>query len=172
MSHLRRYTRNIAFPVRFDFALLLVLPLPRLALHVYDPGHLVHALGHGRPVLFRAVVHVQQPGQREYVRTRYAYGRQLGQLLVFRVRRDGGPERVESRADRVHPGPLAGVGLDPPGPGHVLAVPGGHGSGGGGRHGARRVHGGAAGTGGDGIGGGRCTITAALQIVRSGRAAT
>lgn len=148
---------------------MLVLPLPCLALHVYDPGDVVHALGHGRPVLLRAVVHVQQPGQREYVRARYAYRRQLGQLLVPRVRRDGCAERVESRADRVHPGPLARVGLDPSGPGHVLAVPGGRGA----RRGAPVVlgGGGGGGCGGGGArrgaGGGRC----AAALVRGSRAA-
>lgn len=145
---------------------LLVLLLPGLALHVYDPGDVVHALGHGRPVLLRAVVHVQQPGQREYVRARYANRRQFRELLVPRVRRDGGAERVESRADRVYPRPFAGVGLDPPGPGHVLAVPGGRGGG----RGARVVPGsGTSGGTGDGNGGG--TGGRAAALVRNRRTA-
>jgi len=74
--------------------------------------------------VLRAVVHVQQSGQRQYVSTGDPDRRQFGQLLISRVRRYGGSERVERRADGVHPRPLSGVGLDPPGPGHVFAVPG------------------------------------------------
>lgn len=114
---------------------------------MYDSGHVVHALGHGRAVLLRAVVHVEESGQRQYVSTGDPDRRQFGQLLVSGVRRYGGPERVECRADGVHPRPFPSVGLDPPGPGHVFAVPGGRGSrgrsGGGGRDGGRS-------------GGGRC----------------
>lgn len=91
---------------------------------MYDSGDVVHALGHGRTVAFRAVVHVKQPGQRQYVSAGDSDRRKFGQLLVLGVRRYGGPERVECRADGVHPRPFPGVGLDPPGPGHVFAVPG------------------------------------------------
>jgi len=108
---------------------------------VYDPGNVVHALGHGRTVLLRAVVHVQQSGQRQYVCAGDPDRRQFGQLLISGVRRYGGPERVKCRADGVHPRPFPSVGLDPSGPGHVFAVPGGRSrcgrSGGGGRDGCR-----------------------------------
>jgi len=62
--------------------LLIVFSLSRLALHVYDSRDVVHALGHGRTVLFSTVVHVQQSGQRQYVSAGYADRRQFGQLLV------------------------------------------------------------------------------------------
>jgi len=91
---------------------------------VYDSRDVVHALGHGRAVLLGTVVHVQQSGQRQYVSAGDPDRRQFGQLLVPGVRRYGGPERVERRADGVHARPFAGVRLDPPGPRHVFAVPG------------------------------------------------
>lgn len=46
---------------------MFVFSLFGLSLHVYDAGHIVHTLSHGWSVLFRAVVHVQQSGQGQYV---------------------------------------------------------------------------------------------------------
>lgn len=83
--------------------LLFVFPLPGLSLHVYDAGDIVHALLHGRSILFGAVVHVQQSGHGQNVCARYPYRGQFGQFLIPRVRRYGGSERFESRADRMHP---------------------------------------------------------------------
>lgn len=115
--------------------ILFVFSFSGLAFHVYDAGNVVHALVHGRSVLFGAVVHIQQPRHGQYVRARYPYRGQFGQLLIPRVRRYDRSERVESSANSVHARPFSGVGLYPPGSGHVFAVPSGRSGGAGGDRG-------------------------------------